>query len=365
MKIEEKIRLITRNTEEVVKIDEIKPLFERKKKPNSYIGFELSGRLHIGNGLLVAMKMLDMIKAGVNFTVFLADWHSWVNNKLDGDLEKIRIAGEYFKEGYKALGLTEDKVTYRWSHELASDSDYWATLIKVSKNTSLNRVLRALPVMGRSMETKEIESAWLYYPAMQAADIFYMDIDIAYGGMDQRKAHMIARDCAKNLGKPKPIAVHTPLLTGLTGAGSKMDADGDPDMVKIEAKMSKSKPETCIFIHDTEADLKRKMKTAFCPAKVVEGNPITDIVKHVIFAREGKVSLEIKRPEKFGGDMEYIKYVDLEKDYVAGKLHPMDLKNAVAFELGKILEPVHKYFEKKPEKLNALDKMLTGTKKTR
>ncbi|MHA1125857.1 MAG: tyrosine--tRNA ligase, partial [Candidatus Heimdallarchaeota archaeon] len=106
MKIEEKIRLITRNTEEVVKKDEIKPLFERKKKPNSYIGFELSGRLHIGNGLLVAMKMLDMIKAGVNFTVFLADWHSWVNNKLDGDLEKIRIAGEYFKEGYKALGLT-------------------------------------------------------------------------------------------------------------------------------------------------------------------------------------------------------------------------------------------------------------------
>ncbi|MHA1308796.1 MAG: tyrosine--tRNA ligase, partial [Candidatus Heimdallarchaeota archaeon] len=102
-----------------------------------------------------------------------------------------------------------------------------------------------------------------------------------------------------------------------------------------------------------------------CPAKVVEGNPITDIVKHVIFAREGKVSLEIKRPEKFGGDMEYINYADLEKDYIAGKLHPMDLKNSVAFELGKILEPVHKYFEKKPEKLNALDNMIAGTKKTR
>ncbi|MHA1210929.1 MAG: tyrosine--tRNA ligase [Candidatus Heimdallarchaeota archaeon] len=364
MKIEERIRLITRNAEEVVKTEEIEPLFERKKKPNAYIGFELSGRLHIGNGLLCAMKMHDLVNAGVNMTIFLADWHSWVNNKLDGDMDKIKIAGEYFKQGYIALGLTEDKVNYRWSSELVKDSDYWATLIKVAKSTSLNRVLRALPIMGRSMETKNVESAWVYYPAMQAADIFYMDIDIAYGGMDQRKAHMITRDCAKNLGKPKPIAVHTPLITGLTGAGSKMDSDADPDMAKIEVKMSKSKPETCIFIHDTEADLKKKMKTAFCPAKVVEGNPITEICKYVLFGRD-KATLEISRPEKFGGNLEYITYADLEKDFVAGKLHPMDLKNAVAIELGKILEPVHKYFDKHPETLDALDTMITGTKKTR
>ncbi|NHJ46713.1 MAG: tyrosine--tRNA ligase [Asgard group archaeon] len=362
--MEERIRLITRNTEEVIKKEDIEPLFKRKKKPNAYIGFELSGRLHIGNGLLCSMKMHDLVNAGVNMTIFLADWHSWVNNKLDGDLEKIKIAGEYFKQGYIALGLTEDKVTYRWSSELANDSDYWATLIKVAKSTSLNRVLRALPIMGRTMQTKDIESAWIYYPAMQAADIFYMDIDIAYGGMDQRKAHMITRDCAHNLGKAKPIAVHTPLITGLQGAGSKMDDDSDPDLAVIEAKMSKSKPETCIYIHDTEEALKKKMKTAYCPAKVVEGNPITEICKYVIFARD-KATLEIKRPEKFGGDLEYISYVDLEKDFVAGKLHPLDLKNAVAIELGRILEPVHKYFNKHPETLEALDGMISKTKKTR
>ncbi|NHJ85508.1 MAG: tyrosine--tRNA ligase [Asgard group archaeon] len=364
MKMEERIRLITRNTQEVVLVEEIEPLFKRKKKPNSYIGFELSGKLHIGNGLLCAMKMHDLVDAGVNMTIFLADWHSWVNNKLDGDLEKIKIAGEYFKEGYKALGLTEDKVTYRWSSELVQDSDYWATLIKVAKNTSLNRVLRALPIMGRTMDTTEIESAWIYYPAMQAADIFYMDIDIAYGGMDQRKAHMITRDCAKNLNKPKPIAVHTPLITGLTGAGSKMDSDADPDLMQIEAKMSKSKPETCIFIHDTEEDLKKKMKTAYCPAKIVEGNPITEICKYIIFGRDNAM-LEIKRPAKFGGDLQYLSYVDLEKDYIEGKLHPLDLKNAVALELGKILEPVHEYFEKHSEAYDRLEKMLLSTEKTR
>lgn len=362
--MEERIRLITRNTEEVIRKEEIEPLFERKKKPNAYIGFELSGKLHIGNGLLCAMKMHDLVDAGVNMTIFLADWHSWVNNKLDGDLEKIRISGEYFIEGYKALGLTEDKVTYRWSHELVDNSDFWATVIKIAKGTSLNRVLRALPIMGRTMETTDMESAWIYYPAMQAADIYYMDIDIAYGGMDQRKAHMITRDVASKLGRPKPIALHTPLITGLTGAGSKMDSDTDPDLLKIEAKMSKSKPETCVFIHDTEEDLKRKFKKAYCPAKIVEGNPIMEIAKFIIFARD-KAILNVKRPEKFGGDLEYIKYSKLEKDYITGKLHPLDLKNAVAQELGKILEPVHKYFEKKPEKLEAVEEMLADTKKKR
>ncbi|MBY8993506.1 MAG: tyrosine--tRNA ligase, partial [Candidatus Heimdallarchaeota archaeon] len=104
MKMEEKIRLITRNAEEVIRTEEIEPLFKRKKIPNAYIGFELSGKLHIGNGLLCAMKMHDLVDAGVHMTIFLADWHSWVNNKLDGDLEKIRISGEYFIDGYKALG---------------------------------------------------------------------------------------------------------------------------------------------------------------------------------------------------------------------------------------------------------------------
>ncbi|MHA1530857.1 MAG: tyrosine--tRNA ligase, partial [Candidatus Heimdallarchaeota archaeon] len=136
------------------------------------------------------------------------------------------------------------------------------------------------------------------------------------------------------------------------------------DLVKIEAKMSKSKPETCVFIHDTEEDLLRKFKKAYCPAKVVDGNLIIEIAKYVIFARD-KVTLNISRPEKFGGDLEYIKYGDLEKDYVAGKLHPLDLKNAVAQGLGKILEPVHKYFEKKPETLEAVERMLAETKMKR
>ncbi|MBD3192443.1 MAG: tyrosine--tRNA ligase [Candidatus Heimdallarchaeota archaeon] len=365
MNINEKVELITQNAEEVILKEEIQELFSKKKKPRAYIGFEVSGKVHIGNGLMCSMKMHDLIEAGVDLTIFLADWHSWINNKLDGDLDKIRVAGEYFIECFKALGLTEEKVTFLWTSDLVKDPDYWATVIRVAKSTSLNRVLRALPIMGREMDKTDIESAWIYYPAMQAADIFFMNIDIAYGGMDQRKAHMIAREAAPSINKEKPIALHTPLLTGLTGAGSKMDAEGEEaDLVKLEAKMSKSKPETCIFIHDTKEEIKQKLKTAYCPTTEVEGNPVLEICKYIIFARKDS-SLTIHRPEKYGGDVKYTDYAKLEEDFLGGGVHPLDLKNNVAEKLSKILQPVHEYFDKHPEKLEAMEKVLTETKKNR
>jgi tyrosyl-tRNA synthetase len=363
MKKDERIRLITRNAEEVVVKDEIKALLDKKKKPNVYIGFEVSGKVHIGNGLLCSMKIKDFVDAGCNVTVFLADWHSWINNKLDGDLEKIKIAGEYFKAAFEALGL-QDKVTFKWTSEFVSDPNYWAKVIRVAKNTSLNRVLRALPIMGRAMDTTEMESAWIYYPAMQAADIFYMNIDIAYGGMDQRKAHMIARDCAHQINEEKPIAIHTPLLTGLLGSGSKMDSEADADLAKLDAKMSKSKPETCIFIHDSEKEIQKKLKTAFCPAKKADGNPVMEICKYILFYEEA-YKLLIERPDKYGGNLEYSKYQQLEKDYLAGKLHPLDLKNAVAKALSKQLDPVKEYFEKNPKPLEKMEKVLAETAKKR
>ncbi|MDP7323517.1 MAG: tyrosine--tRNA ligase, partial [Candidatus Woesearchaeota archaeon] len=50
----------------------------------------------------------------------------------------------------------------------------------------------------------------------------------------------------------------------------------------------------------------------------------------------------IDRPEKFGGNVSYKTYVDLEKDFVAKKLHPMDLKQAVAKEIDVLLAETRK-----------------------
>jgi tyrosyl-tRNA synthetase len=171
---------------------------------------------------------------------------------------------------------------------------------------------------------------------MQVSDIFYLNIDIAYGGMDQRHAHMLARDVSKKMGVKAPVAIHTPLLTSLEAGGR---------MNPLEAKMSKSKPDSMISIHDSPESVIKKMKKAYCPEKTVEGNPILEICKFIIFPELKEEAFIIERAEKFGGNMEFNSYHELEKHYLEG-LHPLDLKNSTAKYVNRILQPIHDYFKK-------------------
>ena len=113
---------------------------------------------------------------------------------------------------------------------------------------------------------------------------------------------------------------------------------------QADFKMSKSKAGSCVFIHDSKKEIQEKLNKAFCPEKIVEGNPVLEMWRYIIFRKIDGYT--IKRPAKFGGDLEIQEYGELEKLYVAGKLHPLDLKNATSEVLDGILAPVRKHFEK-------------------
>ncbi|MEM2995884.1 MAG: tyrosine--tRNA ligase [Candidatus Bathyarchaeia archaeon] len=312
--------------------------------------------MHIGIGLVCGGKILDMINAGFDFTIFLADWHAWINNKLGGDMDKIRIVGEYFKHCFTALGIPPDKVRYVWTSDLAGDPSYWEKVILTAKSINVSRARRALPIMGRSISAGEIETAALIYPCMQVADIFHMRIDVACAGIDQRKAHMLAREVAPKFGIKKPICIHTPLLADLEPPGQiKGVFDEDEKLsLRIGSKMSKSIPTRCIFIHDSPKDIKDKINLAFCPPRVVEANPVMDIVRHVIFPRLGELTLD--RPDKYGGPRTFNSFEELAEAYSRGLIHPLDLKNTVADALSDILEHVREYFRSHEELLNKVMK---------
>lgn len=355
MNTEEKLALVTRNTQEVITQDELRTILEKTTKPRAYWGFESSGLMHIGMGLVCGGKIKDMTNGGFHFIIFLADWHSWINNKLGGKMENIRVCGEYFKECFTALGLSPQKVEYLWASDLAKDIDYWEKVIRIAKTASLQRIWRALPIMGREMSMSDMETAWVYYPCMQAADIFHMKLDVACAGIDQRKAHMLTRDAAEKLHWRKPACVHVPLLMGLQGP-AQMEQQFDENKtinLEISAKMSKSKPESCIFVHDSPEQIRTKVKNAYCPPKQVEANPVLELARHAVFTHQKNLTIE--RPVKYGGTQVFNDYAELEKAFAEGKIHPLDLKNGVAEALVNILEPVRKHFQKKPD---LLEKML-------
>jgi len=338
MDLHERLQLIKEVGEEIITEAELKELLEKKKNPVAYDGFEPSGQMHIAQGILRAVNVNKMIKAGVTFKMLVADWFAWMNNKLGGDLDKIKTTGDYFIEMWKACGMNIEGVKFVWSNDLVKQEGHWKTTIDVARNSTVQRILRTSQIMGRK-SSDTLNAAQIIYPCMQAADIFHLKCDITQLGMDQRKVNILAREVGPKLGFWKPVIVSHHMILGLSEPTTKSK---DPADRLLDLKMSKSKPDSAIFMTDLAEEVKRKISKAYCPEKQAKENPILEYCKYIIF--EKYPVIEIKRPEKFGGDLNIESYEKLEKLYGSGKLHPADLKNAVAISINELLEPVRKHF---------------------
>ena len=309
------ISAITRNTEEIITEDELKALLSEKKNPTTYCGYEVSGAVHIGTMVAVS-KQKDFQDAGLRVKVLLADLHTYMNRK--GSEAWIDEMADYWKDCFIALGLT--KAEFVRGTDFEYDKEYIRDVLKLGLLTTLARATRSMQEVARDIENAHVSQ--MIYPLMQIADIKHMDIDIAHGGMEQRKIHMLGREVLPEIGYRKPVCIHTPLLVSLQGPG---------------CKMSSSKPETVISVDEKPESIAEKINKAYCPLEK-EGNPVLQMNKFLIFPRTGK--LEVSRPEKFGGNITYGSYQELETSYLEKKLHPMDLKKATAAALTEILEPV-------------------------
>ncbi|HVL87276.1 MAG TPA: tyrosine--tRNA ligase [Candidatus Thermoplasmatota archaeon] len=343
MDASERLRLVREVGEEIVTEEELSDLLDRKASPVAYDGFEPSGTAHIAQGVMRAINVNKMTRAGCRFTMFVADWHAWANNKMEGDLEKIRVTGRYLIEIWRATGMDLSKVDFVWASDLVQDQAYWKTVMQVAREASLDRVLRTTQIMGRS-EKDKLSAAQILYPCMQAADIFHLKADITQLGMDQRKVNMLAREVGPKLGFWKPVVVSHHMLMGLQ-APPPPGASAEERATAM--KMSKSNPDSAIFMTDTPEQVAAKMKKAYCPEKQVAENPVLEYFRHIVFERFPEVAIE--RPAKFGGDVAFASYGEFEKAFAEGKVHPMDAKGACAKHVNLLLDPVREHFAKSPE----------------
>ncbi|MBI3052126.1 tyrosine--tRNA ligase [Candidatus Woesearchaeota archaeon] len=340
MNAESRLALIKEVGEEIVTEAELLQLLGDKQHPVAYDGFEPSGTIHIAQGILRSINVNKMTKAGVKFKMLVADWHGWANNKMGGDLEKIQVVGKYFVEVWKTTGMDLDSVEFVWASDLLKETRYWKTVMQVARHSTLKRILRTAQIMGRS-ESDALQASQILYPCMQAADIFELKADICQLGMDQRKVNVLAREIGPSLGFWKPVIVSHHMLMGL---GQPVTGITDAAERAIAMKMSKSIPDSAIFMTDTADDVKRKIAKAYCPPGQAAENPILEYCKYIIFERFD--SLDISRSEKHGGNRVLESFAELEKAYSAGEIHPVDLKAAVAEKINELLEPTRKHFEK-------------------
>jgi len=357
MNTHEKFNLITKNCEEVMTEQDLKKYLSRGIPIKHYIGFEISGRIHLGTGLVCMQKIKDFSDAGCKVNIFLADWHTWINDKLSPDREKIKkIANGYFKQGlkivFKILGGDPAKLNFILGSNLYDENkNYWPQVVEVAKNTTLSRAKRSISILGRD-EGDDVDFAKLIYPMMQVADIFTMGINLSHAGCDQRKAHVIARQVAKKITisplvyhyhNIKPIGIHHKLLLGLQKPTQwPIPKNANIKDLIASMKMSKSNPDSAVFIDDSPQDISRKIQKAFCPEKEIQYNPILDWAEQLIFSREKEIT--ILRDSKYGGDLTFTSFEKLQNSYQKGELHPQDLKNFVSNYLIELLKPARDYF---------------------
>jgi len=296
----DRLALIKRNTEEIVTQEELERLLETKESPTAYVGYEPSGKIHMGH-VLTVNKLVDLQNAGFEVTVLLADVHAYLNEK--GTMEEVREIADFNKECFIALGLEEGKTKFVYGSDYQLEPDYMLSVLKLARDTTLNRAKRSMDEVSRSADNPRVSQ--MVYPLMQAVDIAMLGVDVAVGGIDQYKA---------------PICIHTPILLGLDGK-----------------KMSSSS-NNYISMDDSGKAVKKKINKAFCPEGDIVDNPVLALFKYHIMPRFEEIT--INRPEKYGGDLHYRGYEELEAGFASKELHPMDLKAGAADYMNRILEPV-------------------------
>ncbi|MFT7615509.1 MAG: tyrosyl-tRNA synthetase [Candidatus Woesearchaeota archaeon] len=335
MNVDERLQLLRDSSLEIIEEQELRALLEQEQQPIVYDGYEPSGQLHIAQGILVPHILNTFITCGFHVKFFLADWHAQANNKMGGDLQKIQNVGTYMKEVLLASGLNP-KVEWVWASDLQKSPTYWQRVLQTSMANSVKRIERCAEIMGRAEGS--LQSSQILYPLMQCVDIFELKADCIAMGMDQRKVNMLAREVAPKLNLKKPVAVHHRMLMGLTEPQTdKTGVEG-----AIAKKMSKSNPNSAVFMTDPTEVVLKKFKKAYCPEKQVENNPVLEYAKYIVFAKFD--SVDVTRDERFGGNKTFSSYDEVEADFVSGALHPADLKSVVGTYINKMLDPVRDHF---------------------
>ncbi len=361
LKLEERLNYVRSVGEEIVTEEELVDLLKAKKSFTAYDGFEPSGQIHIAQGLLRAMNVNKMIKAGARFKMLVADWHAWANNKLGGNLDHIQNTGKYLIEVWRLTGMDLKNVDFLWASDLVQDDEYWKKVMQIARNSTLKRILRTAQIMGRS-QSEALQASQILYPCLQCADIFHLDngnpVDVCQLGLDQRKVNMLAREVGPKLYNTKPVVISHHMVLGLNAPKNSYDSLEDRVM---DLKMSKSKPNATIFMTDSFSQIKKKIKKAYCP-ETIDDNPILDYAKY--FVLESFDKMKVERSMKFGGDIEFESFDELAKAFTDGTLHPADLKKSVAFYLNELVNPIREAFDSNT-KLTELRDTVLGYRITR
>lgn len=324
LSVKERFDLVRRNTVEIISEDELIKLLQSKKKPVVYWGTATTGKPHIGY-FFSALKIADLLKAGFKVKILLADLHAALDNTPWSILEKrYNYYVKIIPAMINAIGVKPKDLEIVKGSDFQLKPEYMYDVLQMSSMISVHDANKAASEVVKLGSNPRLSG--LIYPIMQALDEHYLGADAQLGGTDQRKIMILARENLERLGYEPRIEIMHPLIPGLVGE-----------------KMSSSIPKSKIDLLDSPESVKEKINSAECIVGDIN-NGIMAFLKYVIMVIKGdkEQKFTIKRPDKYGGDVSYSDYEEIERDFKAKKIHPLDLKNSLAEEICSILKEIQK-----------------------
>lgn len=338
--IDEKIHLITRNLDEVmgneVAIAKMRTILEQRDL-KIYWGTATTGAPHIAYFVPMS-KIADFLRAGCEVTILFADLHAFLDN-LKAPWELLQHRTEYYEQVIKgmlrSIGVPLEKLKFVRGTSYQLSKEYSLDMYKLTTMTTERNAKKAGAEVVKQVASPLLSG--MLYPLLQALDEQYLGVDAQFGGVDQRKIFALAEKCLPALGYTKRVHLMNPMVPGLAGA-----------------KMSSSEVNSKIDLLDTAESISGKVRSAFCPEGVVEGNGVLAFIRMVLFAVTTNGFTVDRKPEH-GGALHYATYAELEKAYVDKLIHPLDLKASVTKALNNLLEPIREQF-RQPELVELVKK---------
>ena len=316
----DKLKLIKRNTAEILMEEELNELLKKKMEISVYWGTMPTGSISIAY-FFHMLKIADFLRAGLKVKILIADLHAALNG-VPWDILEARF--EYYQRAIitilKTIGVNIKKLEFVKGSNLQLNGNYLNDILKLSMISNIHDCKKAASEVVKMSDNPKLGN--LIYPLMQALDEEYLKTDIQFAGLDQRKIMVYARENLPKIGYKQRVEIMSPMIRGLIGE-----------------KMSSSIESTKIDLLNDEEIVRKKVNNAEC----AEGDPNNGIMALLqyfimVLKEDKKEKFVVERPKKFGGDVKYSNYKEIEKDFVDKKLHPSDLKNAVAVEINELLK---------------------------
>ena len=330
MNPQQRYDLITRNLQEVTGGKYLMNLLTKNERsPVVYWGTAPTGKIHIGY-LMPMMKIKDLVDAGCNVVILIADIHAFLDN-MKSTLEQIDKRSEYYIKILcsllKLLNTDITKIKFVKGSDYQLNKDTVLNLLKLASVTSVSQSQHAGAEVVKKGDDPKLTG--LLYPLLQSLDEFYLNADCELGGIDQRKIFGYSMDFMPKIGMKREM---TYLM--------------NPMVSLSDDKMSSSDVNSKIDLTESINGIKKKINKIFCEECNVDKNPLLELIRIIIFRLSNNFT--INRPEQYGGNISYDNFEtlkdDVKKGSLNGGLHPQDLKSGFIKFITDLLEPIRNEF---------------------